>query len=121
MRRLLRPVGYAGEAYPSGRRSPRVPSCRQDRLLDHRNPYACDDRSLALQTHHRQRAPDSDDPHDGLPRRRPPARDLKDGVVCSFGGQLIKSIYYGVFVRLSSLVSRLKKIHEFPPALGKVN
>ena len=42
------------------------------------------------------------------------------GWFVTFGSQLIRSIYYGVFVRLSNLVSHLKKIHEFPSALGKV-
>ncbi len=42
------------------------------------------------------------------------SRALNDGVVVNFGSQLIRSIYYGVFVQLSRLVSHLRKIHEFP-------
>ena len=35
------------------------------------------------------------------------------GWFVTFGSQLMRSIYYGVFMRLSGLVSQLRKIHEF--------
>jgi hypothetical protein len=34
---------------------------------------------------------------------------------------LMKSIYCGVFVRLSTLRNGLSRTHEFPAALGMVN
>jgi hypothetical protein len=38
-----------------------------------------------------------------------------------FGSRLMKSNYYGVFVRLSTLRNGLSRTHEFPAALGMVN
>jgi FixJ family two-component response regulator len=64
MRRLLRSLGYAVEAYASAADllvSPRLVETACLITDDH-------DRSRALQTHRRHRALDSDDPRDGLPR-----------------------------------------------------
>ena len=49
------------------------------------------------------------------------ARALNDGVVCYLRKPLMRSVSCGVFVRLSILVSRAKRIHELLSALGKVN
>ena len=48
------------------------------------------------------------------------ARALNDGVVATFAS-LMRSISCGVFVRLSILISRTKRIHELFCWLGKVN
>jgi hypothetical protein len=43
------------------------------------------------------------------------------GSFVTFASQLMSGISYGVFVRLSRRVSRLKRIHEFPFRAGRVN
>jgi hypothetical protein len=43
------------------------------------------------------------------------------GSFVTFASQLMSAISYGVFARLSSLVSRLKRIHEFVFRAGRVN
>jgi hypothetical protein len=43
------------------------------------------------------------------------------GSFVTFASQLMSAISYGVFARLSRLVSRLKRIHEFLFRAGRVN
>jgi hypothetical protein len=43
------------------------------------------------------------------------------GSFVTFASPLMRSISCGVFVRLSILVSSLKRIHELLSGLGKVN
>jgi FixJ family two-component response regulator len=49
------------------------------------------------------------------------ARALNDGSFATFASPLTRSISCGVLVRLSILMSRVKRIHELLSGLGKVN
>src|ERR1700722_3829994 len=63
-------IGLWRRGLSDGCRFPRLPSPCRNSLSDRRRPYARDDGPRASQTPHRGGIRDSDNPRDGLPRRR---------------------------------------------------
>ena len=121
MRRLMRSLGYSVEAFPSAAdflASPRLveTACL---IADVHMPAMTGlelyrrliDMGHAIPTILVTAYPDDE----------VRARALNDGVVCYLRKPVDENTSCGVFVRLSILMSRLKRIHERPSELGKVN